>query len=375
MAVLRGPFPTGGTVGQDDLVDREAIVAEMFGRTHDHLNSVVLSAPRQTGKTSVAEELLRKVRHAGGWGIYIDCSAATDEGELAELIARSTYDQASGSRGAFTRLKDLVTGAPKPVLFQNDLNLSLVFFGDHKESTPRLLERAFGLADELATQKDRRCVVVYDEFQRLAAISPSIFDRTRAALQHRMTHTAYVFMGSEVGLLDALFKQRTSMPFRLATPMTLPLPSPEAWHRYIAARFQNLKVAIAADEIDRLIAFTGGHPRDLMEACEHLLTLRSVNPTVDGALDLAEARTLAGLSAEFEEIWKQLERPKGTRTTAARIAAGRPPYGEGRPATQTVRTIEKLAQMGLIRKRGRGAYEFTEPLFGVFVRNLTQAER
>jgi hypothetical protein len=101
MAVLRGPFPTGGTVGPDDLVDREAIVAEMFGRTHDHLNSVVLSAPRQTGKTSVAEELLRKVRRAGGWGIYIDCSAATDERELAELIARSTYDQASGSRGAF----------------------------------------------------------------------------------------------------------------------------------------------------------------------------------------------------------------------------------------------------------------------------------
>jgi len=375
MGVLRGPFPTGGTVGQDDLVDREAILAEMFGRTHDHLNSVVLGAPRQTGKTSVAEELLRRVRRAGGWGIYIDCSAATDERELAELVARSTYDQASGSRGAFTRLKDLIIGAPRPVLFQNDLNLSLVFFGDHKESTPRLLERAFGLADELATQKDRRCVVVYDEFQRLAALSPSIFDRTRAALQHRMTHTAYVFLGSEVGLLDALFKRRTSMPFRLATPMTLPLPSPQAWHQYISARFRNLKVAITADEIERLIAFTGGHPRDLMEACEHLLTVRSVNPSVDGALDLAEARTLAGLSAQFEEIWKQLGRPRGTRTTAARIAARRPVYGEGRPATQTVRTIEKLDQMGLIRRRGRGAYEFSEPLFGVFVRNLTQPER
>ena len=375
MSITRGPFPTGGTVGHDDLVDRDAVVSELFGRTHDRLNSVVLSAPRQTGKTSVAEELLRRVRRADGWGIYIDCSAATDERELAELIARSTYDQASGSRGAFTRLKDLITGAPRPVLFQNDLNLSLMFFGDRTGSTPRLLERAFGLADELATQKERRCVVVYDEFQRLAALSPSIFERARAALQHRMTHTAYVFMGSEVGLLDALFKQPASMPFRLATPMTLPLPSPQAWHQYIAARFESLAVAITADEIDRLIEFTGGHPRDLMEACEHLLTTRSVNPTVDGALDLAEARTLAGLSAQFEEIWKQLGRPTGTRTTAARIAAGRPVYGEGRPATQTVRTVAKLEQLGLIRKRGRGAYEFTEPLFAVFVRNLTHGDR
>ena len=48
------------------------------------------------------------------------------------------------------RLKDLVAGAPKPVLFQNDLNLSLAFFGDHKDSPSRLLEHAFGLADELA---------------------------------------------------------------------------------------------------------------------------------------------------------------------------------------------------------------------------------
>lgn len=374
MAVPKRPFPTGGTVAQEDLVDRESVVREMFERTYEHLNSIVLSAPRQTGKTSVADDLLRRVRRAGGWGVYVDCSAATDERELAALIARSTYDQASGSRGAFARLKDLVAGAPKPVLFQADANLSLMFFGGREESTTRLLERALGLADELAAQKDRRCVVVYDEFQRLAMLSPSIFDRVRAALQHRMTHTAYVFMGSEVGLLDALFKRRSKMPFRLATPLVLPPPRPEAWQRYVLARFRALKVPIATEEIDRLIAFTGGHPRDLMEACEHLLMIRIVAREIDGAVDLAMARTMAGLSAEFEEIWKQLERPKGTRTTAARIATGRPVYGRGRPAGETARTVEKLERLGLIHKVGRGAYEFTEPLLGAFVRDLTQPE-
>jgi hypothetical protein len=37
--------------------------------------------------------------------------------------------------------------------------------------------------------------------------------------------------------------------------------------------------------------------------------------------------------------------------------------------------VDRLVHMGLIRRRGRGAYEFTEPLFGVFVRNLMQSER
>ncbi len=84
-------------------------------------------------------------------------------------------------------------------------------------------------------------MVVYDEFQRLASLSPTIFDRLRAVLQHHMTHTAYVFMGSETGLLDSLFRQRTEMPFRLATPLVLPLPSPEsvaAVHRRPVPRAQ-----------------------------------------------------------------------------------------------------------------------------------------
>src|SRR3974390_2911234 len=104
MATIERTFPTGGPVAADDLVGRDAILAELFARTFEHGNSVVLAGPRQTGKTSVIDELLRRVRKAGGWGIYIDCSRTTgDEVELAELIARSTYDDASGSRGAFAR--------------------------------------------------------------------------------------------------------------------------------------------------------------------------------------------------------------------------------------------------------------------------------
>lgn len=372
MLLTKRTFPTGGIVGPEDLVDREAIVRELFERTFANLNSVVLAGPRQTGKTSVAEELLREVRKAGGDGVYVDCSAATDERELAELIARSTYDQVSGSRGAFARLKELVAGAPRPLLYQGDINLSLSFFGPAEESTPKLLERALGLADEIASQKNRTCVVVYDEFQRIAGLSPTIVDRVRSVLQHRMTHTAYVFMGSEVGMLDELFRKRAGMPFRLASPVTIPLPRPEAWRTYITERFAALDVPVNGDEIDRLIEATGGHPRDLMEASQHLLVIRIIAPETDGAVDLAVARTLAGLSAEFEELWKQLERPKGTRSTAARIARGQPIYGSGRAAAEASRSVQRLRSLGLIARIGRGRYEFTEPLFGVFVRDLVE---
>jgi hypothetical protein len=371
MSKTRRTFPTGGAVSAEELVDREAVLGELLVRTFEHGNSVVVRGPRQIGKTSVALELLARVRRAGGWGIYIDCSTTTDDlRNLADLIARATYDQASGSKGAFQRLREIVRDAPKPVLFQSDVDVSLAFHGPNQD--PALLfERALGLADELAAEKDRRCVVVYDEFQEMAAVDAEIFTRVRAVLQHRMSHTAYVFMGSDVGMLDELFKSPRKMPFRLATPLTLPTPEPAAWSHFIEQRFTDLGLAITPEETERLLTFTGGHPRDLMEACEHLLVVRSIDARTRGSLEIAEARTLDGLRARFDEVWRRLDKPRGTRTTAARISHGQPVYGRGRPAAPATRTIEKLEREGIIRKTGRGAYEFTEPLFGRYVAEIT----
>ena len=372
MPSIERTFPTGGPVAAGDLVGREGILGELFARTFEHGNSVVLSGPRQTGKTSVADELLRRVRKAGGWGIYIDCSRTTgDEVELAELIARATYDDASGSRGAFSRLREFISGAPKPALYQADLDLALMFHGSNPPAPSVRLERALGLADELAASKARRTVVVYDEFQVLRKVSPTIFNRIRAVLQHRMTHTAYVFMGSEVGLLDELFRDPANLPFGLAVPLTLGQPSAGDWQRYIERRFRKLGVALPPGEARDLVEFTGRHPRDLMEACEHLLTIRSLNPAADGAVRLAEEKTLNSLRVKFDELWRRLEEPAGTQVTAARMAVGQPIYGGDRPRTSVRRTVEKLEREGVVHRTSRGSYEFTEPLFGRYVRELT----
>ena len=74
---------------------------------------------------------------------------------------------------------------------------------------------------------------------------------------------------------------------------------------------------------------------------------------------------------KFDELWRRLEQPAGTQTTAGRIANGQPIYGRGRPQKSVSRTIEKLGREGIVRRVGRGAYEFTEPLFARYIRELT----
>ena len=62
MADAKRTFPTGGRVSPEDLVDREAILGELFAQTFDHGNSVLLRAPRQTGKTWLMRRALAEIR-------------------------------------------------------------------------------------------------------------------------------------------------------------------------------------------------------------------------------------------------------------------------------------------------------------------------
>src|ERR1700694_3968938 len=205
----RRDFPTGGEVAREDLVGREHTLRDLYERTYVQGNPIVLSAPRQTGKTSVIAELLRRVRNAGAWGIKIDCSRATSVEDFAELAAAETYAEAAGHRDAFARLGDLVHNIPRPMLYQVDTELALAFHApDRPVSVSQKLRTALGLADRLADEKKVRAVVVYDEFPALRKISDKIYDQIRAELQLANKSTAYVYMGSEVGVLTALFKDR-----------------------------------------------------------------------------------------------------------------------------------------------------------------------
>jgi len=370
--VQRRDFPTGGAVGAEDLVGREHVLKELFERVYTQGNSVVLSAPRQTGKTSVVAELVRRVRKAKGMAVSVDCSTATSADDLAELIAAKTYDEASGLRNAFARLGDLVRNVSVPTLYRTDADIALAFHSPQRQMpTTQKLAKAFALADRIAEEKKVRTVVVYDELPTVRKLSPRVLDQLRAELQHANKQTSYIFMGSEIGMLNALFKDRRRMTFRLGVPLDLPAPTDTEWVLYIEDRFRTLGLPLAPNEAQHLVTFTGGHPRDLMEACQHLLTLRKLDPSTARALEVVEEKTYVGLQRNFELIWDRIDEPKGTRLTAVRIATGQPVYGRGREAKATKRTVDKLMNEGIVRQLGRGRFEFNEPLFAEHVRRIS----
>lgn len=364
-AARRRPFPTGGLVPAEDLVGREDAIRALVRRVYELKSSVYLSGPRQTGKTSVVSEASKRIDKAGGRSVYVDCTGLVDVASFAVKLAAATYD-AKRSVGAFARLRETLAGV-RPAVMHPDSGLAITFFGSQPPPTERRLEQALKLADELAVQDRKRTVVVFDEFPRLNEFGDKIFEQVRAYLQRSVQNTAYIFMGSQVGMLRTLFTQRQNMLYRLASEFELPAPADAEWIRYIERRFRAWKKPLGQTEAARMVEITGGHPRDLMEMCRALLDIRLAGPARSSDLDLALEQAIATLDDVFGEIWKSLVEPAGTRVTAVRIATGAPPLWQGRARRTVQLSLERLERDGLVRKSGRGRYAFTEKLFALWL--------
>src|SRR5579875_3223295 len=94
-------FPVGGPVAPEDVVDREEFVDELTTRLLDR-HSLVLCAPRRLGKSTVAHEVLRRLRADHGcYTAAIDLANVSTPRDLAErLIAACMANVAPGARAA-----------------------------------------------------------------------------------------------------------------------------------------------------------------------------------------------------------------------------------------------------------------------------------
>src|SRR6266567_588356 len=87
-------WPTS-IVPAEDLVGREPVIADIVARLRSG-RSVMLAGPRRLGKTSVAEEVLRRLAEAGAVTASLDFFALTSKSEVADSLARQLLAHSHG---------------------------------------------------------------------------------------------------------------------------------------------------------------------------------------------------------------------------------------------------------------------------------------
>ncbi len=357
-------FPVGGPVSAEDVVDRAEFIDQMATRLLDR-HSVVLSAPRRLGKSSVAYEVLRRLREEEDcYTAAVDLSTVSTVRDLAErLIAVSIANVTPSARAALTVWHGLgkLIRMPEVRARMHDLDLSFSLRPGEEPRPDVLLDEALGLPERLASKDGRRFVMLLDEFQSATAIGgPALLAKMRGAFQIQR-HTAFLFLGSQAGTMAQIFGHSSKPFFRFATVLELPPVPDEAWRTYMRRRLAERKISIDDAALDGILSYTGGHPYDTMQVAyeAYLLAgrLRRIDAKIVGAACTeAEAHLRSIFEAELDALGSR------SRVLLGRIVRGEPLHVGERSSGAVHRALDNLVRQGIIRRIARGRYEFVEPM-------------
>jgi uncharacterized protein len=362
------PFVFHRPVGPGEVIGRERDAAALLEAVETGVNAT-LYAPRRFGKTSLIAQVLADADvRLGMAAISVDCYGVLTREDFAARVA-GAYRALPGRLGR--RVREMVESAEAGVTIAGT-GVKLGARG-RPAGAEALLIDLLDLPLRVLERTGGRTVVAFDEFQAVADV-PGLDGLLRSRIQHHGEAAAYLFAGSEVSLLAALFNDRSRPLYGQSRPMRLGrLPAAETLPA-IAARFEATGRAIGRPVLGWLVEAGDGHPQRTMLLAHHLW---AATPARGEATEARWARALAAaldqLSVEFETQWTVMT--ANERRVVAALSAGVSPLsrdgrdlGLKRPSSAQ-KSLEALLRRGIAEREDDGV-RIVDPLLARWVTEL-----
>jgi hypothetical protein len=368
------PFTFGDLALDEAFTDREDEVREL---TSDMLNgqNVLVYAPRRYGKSSLVLRAAQEALNAKALVGYCDLMKTPTKERFAAALAKTVYaDIASPVEHVFERAAELFRGLRVvPTMEVDPVDGSLRFSfqpSRRKEDIDDTIERLLELLGELAAERRRRVVIVFDEFQEILALDKRFPNLLRAVFQAQ-PEVSHVYLGSKRHILERIFNDRNEPFWRSAKQLEIGMIPPQEFATFIRKRFVDSGKRIADDAVERILRATGGHPYGTQELAYFVWELveSRAEATAD---DVEEAltRVLRSEHNHFAQLWD--DAPHAQRLLLLALAAEptRSVYSSDYhsrhelPATPTLQTaLAALSRKELVGRAGDGEYRVIEPFF------------
>ena len=241
------------------------------------------------------------------------------------------------------------------------------------------IEHLLELPQTVAHERQRRVVLVFDEFQEVLDLDPTLPSLMRSVFQHQ-GEVAHVFLGSRQHLLRRVFADRHQPLYRLARPMTLGPIEQAAFAPFIRERFAAGHAQITHDGLEAQLTLTGGHPNDTQEL-GHFAWVRAVaerRPATRDTIERALADVVSAESARFVVVWESLS-PLQRRALGAVAQDGARLYASevrqrfqlGDPSGLQ-KALQRLGEVELIEPVQRGAYRVPDVFLRSWLRQTSE---
>ena len=370
------PFTFGDLALDEAFTDRETEVRELCSDLRNGQN-VALIAPRRYGKTSLLRRAAQTLMAEDVLVAEVDLMKTPTREKLAAKLARAIHDDiASPLVRARDRLRVFAGLRITPTVTIDPADGTPTFSfsaGLRREDLDDTIERLLELPAQLAAERGRKVVLVFDEFQEVTVVDPGLPALMRAVFQEQRD-VAHVYSGSRRDMMRRLFTDANEPFFRSAKVVELERIDAVLFAEFVAERFAATGRGLADGLATRLVAITGGHPYATQELAYALWEEVPAGSSAGGAdLERALGAVLRSENAHFTLVWEGASRVQRLVLQALAVEPGRVFGSEYRrrrdlPAASSVqRAVEQLQADELVA-RTRDGYEITEPFLAEWVR-------
>lgn len=376
------PFIYGKVVQGDDFFDR----VQERGRLLQLLqgkNHVLVTGDRRIGKTSLLLTCFEELEKQDIPTFYFNLDPITKIDIFLERYGTLFTRKTAWASRALQILKTGLKG------FKLDIELdekgspaaSLNWEGKGSVKAQDIQEILL-LPQRLAHKNKQRFVICFDEFQVSQAISGvDLVAEMRTSFQEQPDVT-YIFMGSEMSVLDQLFSSPREKFFNSATKFHVGPISRDDFIQFMKKQFSKRGLSLSHQTGDLLCQWAHDVPAHIQHLCSCLWDLlpsdeREITP------DRVQGAVLSDIESRgqfYLQIWQTIGDEKDKLilrrlATAGDLAVSSPEFClplSMNPATATRRLRKMVAKTrgAVIHQRSTG-YVFSDPFFEEWVRQKT----
>jgi hypothetical protein len=370
------PFRFGALALDDEFADRESELRELKADASAG-QDVVLFAPRRYGKSSLVWRLAQELVKQRVLVAQVDLMTTPTPAKLAEKLAKAIHDDlASPLFRARERLRVFqgLRVTPTITVDPNDGSMSFGFGSASSEvDIMATIERLLELPGQLAGERDRRVVLVLDEFQEVVEIDPALPRLLRAAFQQQ-PEVCHLYLGSRRHMMQRIFNDVNEPFWRSAKRMELGVIDPALFAPFISARFAASGRAADAYAVEAILATTFGHPYATQELCYFVWQRTPAGAAATAAdVEAALGDVIRSENAHFTLVWERATSNQRLLLQALAREPGHPLAAayrrrHGLPSASAVqRALTSLEHAELVG-RGGGRAWIAEPFLPAWLR-------
>lgn len=301
------PFVLGYIRPEEELCDRE-IETEDLCRHAKNATHVVMISPRRLGKTSLVWRVLDDLAGQDFIPIYVDLLSVTSkENFVNKLVSAVTkgIGKSLPTESFLQTIRNLFTRIIPSVDFRPEgISVSAKF--DTSVTTHALISDVLDGLEEHAKRQEKRCLLVFDEFQEITELpeSKEIEGLLREKLQASRVISCF-FVGSRRRVLEEMFTDQRRPFYKMTMLFKLGKIQRESLAHYVSDRFSLTGKDCPLPLAGRIYDDVDGHTY-YVQKLSHIVWDKTTGSVTEETVAESFRQLLEAESGDFHGIWTNL---------------------------------------------------------------------